>query len=252
MRIKNIPGTECIAYEEPSPCIKSWSQSVAFCIPESAITTPKRSVLTELGPDRNAVMESGREKLLFDMGVNSSTLQFCVRTNDDELLKVLRENCGRPIFESGNPAGQAIVDASPARVVISSIGRMEIENKIPKNPAETLVGPHTHLLPSLLASNRPGFSGLPEGYVEALTLYPEHPLFDKYGQKEDFKQSAYDNFQVLLNGMGRQNYLQEKNRLKQAILGNPEMDAIDSGELPWQRHAYQVAKMQAPLLKRFP
>ncbi|MBT7950844.1 MAG: hypothetical protein HN764_04410 [Gammaproteobacteria bacterium] len=251
MQINNVQGIKCLAYEEPSPCIKSWSQNVAFCIPESAAQTPQHSVLTELGVDQNAVVESSRGKLIFDMGVDSAILQFCVRTDDNELIRVLRENCGRPIFDSGNPASQAILDASPARVVISSLGRMEIESKIPKTPSETLVGPHTHLLPTLLASKRQGFAGIPEGYVEALTLYPEHPLFDKYGEKKAFKQSAYDEFQILLSNMGAQNYLQEKNRLNRAILENMEMDTIISGDLPWQRHAYKIAKMQAPLLKSF-
>ena len=248
MRIDVSSELKCIAYEEPSPCTKSWSQSVAFCLPEPKANTPKYNVLTELGADHDAIVDSSSEKLLFDMGVGSSSLQFCVRTDDNELIAILRNNCGRPIFEPGNPASQAILDTSPARIVISALGRMEIENKIPTSASEVLVGPHTHLLPALLKSMRPGFTGLPEGYIEALTLYPEHPAFDKYGQKRDFKQSAYDNFQKLLKTFGPQNYYQEKSLLKEKILQGAELGKAEQSNSPWQKHAFRILKMQTPYL----
>ncbi len=250
MQINTDTNIKCVAYEEPSPCTKSWSQSVAFCLSESDARGEKNNRLTELGPDKNAITASSRKKILFDMGVGSAYLQFCVRTDEAGLLEILRNNCGRSIFEEGNPASMAILEASPARVVISALGRIEIESKIPTTPEETHAGPHTHLLPALLNAQRKTHVELPDGYVEVLTLYPEHPVFDKYGQSRKFDVSAYDKFQTLLNEFASEDYCSEKNRIRKAMLNETKHNDIDHGDIPLQVLAYRVAKLQVPFLKQ--
>ena len=62
-----------------------------------------------------------------------------------------------------------LLAASPDRVVSSPVGRIEVSGPIQRAVPS---GPHTHLLPDLLAQERllePGFA-LPEGYVACATL----------------------------------------------------------------------------------
>ncbi len=249
MQIDIPPGIKCVAYEKVSPCMKSWSQAVAFCMPESTALCKRHEVLTESGNDNNAIYSSSRQQALFDMGVGSSFLQFCIRSNDNDLVKILRNNCGRSIFEPGNPASQAILDASPTRVVISALGRIEVNGKIPVDSSELPVAPHTHLLPALLKStNCPG-THVPAGFIEALTLYPEHPVFDKYGRDKAFKQSAYDDFQRLLSEHGSGEYCHEKSRAYKEILQNTGAGQLKTYAGPSQRLAWRIAELQAPFIK---
>jgi len=248
MRIHIMDDLRCVAYEELSSCTRSWSQNVAFCIPENRAKLEQNNVLTYLGADENSINVSSRQKQLFDLGVDSPWLQFCIRTSDKDFLKLLKENSGRSIFESGNPVAMAVLENSPARVVTSALGRVEIETKIPQKATETLAGPHTHLLPTLLNSKKSPASEFPKGYVEVLSLYPEHPVFDKYGEVKLFQRPAYDNFQSLLTDYGFQDYRDEKNRINRELSEGLDTSHVTPGESSWQRRAFRIAKMQAAFL----
>jgi hypothetical protein len=41
-----------------------------------------RGVITELGPDREAVRADDRDALLFDLGLGGGSAAICVRTSD--------------------------------------------------------------------------------------------------------------------------------------------------------------------------
>jgi hypothetical protein len=51
LTIKLPDTTRSIAIEELSPCTKSWSQQLAFCLPAEKAVRDVNKVLTELGPD---------------------------------------------------------------------------------------------------------------------------------------------------------------------------------------------------------
>jgi len=65
--------------------------------------------LTELGPD---VSEQG---ILFDIGVGSPYVQFCIRTDDEELPAALRAVAGRYVFDYDNPVLMNILVITAAR-----------------------------------------------------------------------------------------------------------------------------------------
>jgi hypothetical protein len=91
---------------------------------------------------------------------------------------------------------------------------------------------------------------LPHGYVEALTLYPEHPVFDKYGRPTPFNESAFNEFQKLLNKFGCKSYLDEKIKLSTETASDTDRPET-TAELPyWQAHASRIVKLQAPLLRQ--
>ncbi len=130
--------------------------------------TPATGIV-ELGSDAEAIEPSCREQRLFDLGVTRSAIRFCVRTGDGQLVAALRQAAGRSLFDTA--IGDKLVACSPDRVVVSPVGRIEVAGPILR---EGHAGPHTHLLPALLAQRRemePGFD-LPEGYLAGAVVYP--------------------------------------------------------------------------------
>ena len=99
IRINLSHRTVCVALEGTGECTGGWTQSVAFCVPEDEGCCAAHSVLTELGPDRGALTSEGRREFLFDLGLGSRQVQFCVRTGDPALLAVLRKGVGHSILD---------------------------------------------------------------------------------------------------------------------------------------------------------
>jgi hypothetical protein len=119
-------------------------------------------VLTELGPDRDAIRPEDRDAILFDLGVGIPHISFCARTRDATLIAALRAQAGKPVW----PAAGAIIAASPHRISRSGAGRIEVFQPIPTGPdAATPLGPHTHLLPNLLGKPGPR---------HAIEIYPAY------------------------------------------------------------------------------
>jgi hypothetical protein len=71
-----------VAYETISKCIDSWGHGLALCLPRERARMNGRGVITELGPDREAVRADDRDALLFDLGLGGGSAAICVRTSD--------------------------------------------------------------------------------------------------------------------------------------------------------------------------
>jgi len=249
MQISIPPATESIAYEGLGSCMQSWSQAVAFCDPAGGACFPATGVLSEQGEDRDAPLADARREILFDLGLGSRYLRFCVRTGDARLLAALRTGAGRSIFDPGNPAFPALREASPTRVIESALGRIEVYQGIPANGAESPAGPHTHLLPALLGTDPPGTGiALPRHFIAALTLYPQHPLFDKHGNPTSFNRAAHDDFQGLLARYGDADYLAAKARFSSTVSGEILPGSLRADCPPHEQLAYDVTKNQLPYL----
>ncbi|MEJ2888776.1 DUF6925 family protein [Actinomycetospora aeridis] len=151
----------------------SWSQAVALCVPADG---GGRSVVTELGPDADALRAQDRDDVLVDLGVSAGHLAACVRTGDPALLAALREVEGRPLAEAGAVAG-LLVEAGPHRVFRTAVARLEVFTPIPPPDGTSPDGPHTHLLPRLLARGRThaATDPIPEGRAPGATLHLPHP-----------------------------------------------------------------------------
>ena len=160
---RRLADVTAIAYETLSPKRHRWSHAVALCLPEANARRAERKVLTEIGPDDHAIRGIDRTGILFDMGLGLAQCDFCIRTSDPKLLGELRANLGRSLFEAGNNATAAILSTHPHRVALTALGRVEVYQKIggPDTGGVSPPGPHTHLLPKLLASGRHPDPGRP-------------------------------------------------------------------------------------------
>lgn len=174
MRVSLIPETVAVAAETPSKKPGHRQQQVVFCLDQTRARMGARAVLTEIGPDRDAIDVRHREQLIFDLGLDIPHVNACIRTADPGLIELLRRFEGRAILNDARDAIDAIVEQSPQRVFCSRLGRIEVYSPIPER--KTPEGPHTHLLPKLLGQPSPVAAFIPEGMVSCLEVYPASPL----------------------------------------------------------------------------
>lgn len=236
------PALRLIAWEEPSPAAGLWRQGAGLCLPEAAAAFGGAAAVTELGPDTAALRPADRSAILFDMGIDFAHCRACVRTADPTLLAALRQGIGQPLFTPGNPAGPAILAASPHRVFLSRLARIEVYQPIPPADGKSPVGPHTHLLPGLLRARRAHAATrpLPAGWVSCLDLYPAHPLRDALEAPRPFDPARHAAFQALLAAFGLPELEAEKARLAGAVrAGLPPTDFASSPD----RHGRAAARI---------
>ncbi|RYZ32085.1 MAG: hypothetical protein EOP01_01980, partial [Propionibacteriaceae bacterium] len=230
-----------IAYE--TAVASGWNHAVALCLPEATCTMNRRTVVTELGPDRNAARVEDRDGILFDLGLGLLAVDACVRVRDPEAVERLRAGVGMPLFDHANPIGPHLVAMSPHRVFLARVGRVEVYAPIPGSGGTSPEGPHTHVLPKLLRSGRThaATTPIPVGWVPCAGLHPAHPYKDMMGDRIAFDAGRYEAFQAMLDHWG-----------------DPELVAIKRGgpEAPGgtvsTRHAQgarRVAEAQARYLR---
>lgn len=207
MRLMPLPELQPIAYETVSKCM-TWGQGVALCLPEAEARMSGRSVVAELGPDREAVRLQDRDAILFDLGLGGRYTEICVRTDDAEALMLLRAICGKSLFTHGHDFLHRLPQLSPHRVFRCKLGRVEVYNPVPPETGKSPEGPHTHVRQRLLAlrRNHAATVPVPAGHFAGMTLYPRHPL-RRAGDNHDgepigFDATRYDAFQKILNRYG--------------------------------------------------
>jgi hypothetical protein len=203
IRIDTSATLRPIAYETISKCIDSWGHGVALCLPRDEARMSGRTLITELGPDREALRPEDRHALLFDLGLGGSTSEICVRSADPETIALLREACGKVMFDCTSLLSR-LPALSPHRVFISRMGRVEVYQPIPPPTGKSPDGPHTHVLPRLLERGRSHAATvpIPAGWVGAMTLYPPHPLRHSSGRPIAFDVARHAAFQTLMDLYG--------------------------------------------------
>jgi hypothetical protein len=203
IRLDVLPELRPVAYETISSCIESWGQGVVLCLPRDAAAMSGRTVVTELGPDRDAVRLDDRDAILFDLGLGGEQSDTCVRSPDPEAIALLRAACGRPLPES-NALLHRLPALSPHRVFCCRTGRVEVYQPIPAPDGKSPEGPHTHVLPRLLAHGRLNAATVPvpDGWLAGMSLFPAHPLLRADGEPIAFDAARYRAFQSLMDRFG--------------------------------------------------
>lgn len=186
-----------VAWERPSAG-DGWMHGIALCLSSTTGAMSRRAIVTELGPDREALQEEDRDCALFDLGIGAPHCDFCVRSGDPAILRVLRAATGRPMLDANLVRELAVM--SPTRVFISRLGRLEVRTPIPKPDGTTPDGPHTHVLPDLLKHRRthPANVPLPGGMVPGAEIFPASAIHDAHGRRAPFDAAKHEAFQSLL------------------------------------------------------
>lgn len=201
VRIRPTNAVHIVAWERPTAGV-AWTQGVALCLASDAGAMSRRTTLTELGPDSDALDPTARDTALFDLGIGAPHCDVCIRVDDPTMLKALRAALGRPLLESG--LMPALAAASPTRVFVSRLGRVEVRTPIPKPDGRTPDGPHTHVLPDLLKHRRTHAATvpLPEGMVPSAEIFPASAIHDEHGQRLAFDAARHAAFQALFAAHG--------------------------------------------------
>jgi hypothetical protein len=226
IRIAPGPGLRLFAFETTTK--ESWSPRIAVCLPRDGCAMHGRGVLTELGPDADALREQDRTAVLFDLGIGALQVDACVRVSDPAVAAQLRAHCGQATFAPGNPAGGILLAHSPHRVFVSRVGRIEVYQPIPPANGTSPEGPHTHVLLDLLRHRRThaATEPIPDGFVPCAHLYPAHPAKDAKGHSRPFDRHRHASFQDMLRQFGDPRYLALKERVRLAVAEGEDPSAI--------------------------
>ncbi|MEM6461975.1 MAG: hypothetical protein AAF724_08670 [Pseudomonadota bacterium] len=243
-----------VAFETLSPRPTRWGQGLALCLDSDEAFLSKRSVLTELGPDEDALRDADKSGILFDMGLVQPQIDFCIRTSDPELLAVLRSALGRSLFEHDNPAMPAILKTHPTRVVLSALGRVEVYQMIggPDTGGVSPDGPHTHVLPKLLRTGRTHSANtpIPDGLVPCAHLHPASPVMGPRGEDIQFDRDRFVAFQDLMRAFGPPDYMAARDMVLQA-LDEREPETLTEPDTRLQRIALRNTLRQQARLAEF-
>lgn len=231
IRLDVLPELRPVAYETISSCIESWGQGVALCLPREVAAMSGRPVVTELGPDRGAVRPQDRDAILFDLGLGGEQAEVCVRSAEPDAIALLRAACGLPLLQN-NALVHRLPVLSPHRVFCCRMGRVEVYQPIPAPDGKSPEGPHTHVLPRLLAHGRLNAATVPvpEGWLAGMSLFPAHPLLRSDGEQTSFDAARYHAFQSLMKQFGDPALVAGK----QAAFAN-SAEIVDDGDE--RRHA---------------
>lgn len=222
LRVRRDAEMRLVAYE--SSTRESWSHGVALCLSAERSGMSRRKVLTELAADAESLRQDDRKGVVFDLGLDVPQVDVCVRSSDPDLIAKLREGVGRPVFAHDNPAMSAILAASPHRVFITRLGRVEVYQGIPAANGKSPDGPHTHVLPKLLQHKRThaATEPIPEGLVPCAHLHPSHPVKDGSGTFRPFDPASHAAFQAMLNSFGNPHLNALKQQVRAAIEGSQD------------------------------
>ncbi len=224
----------------------SWNHRIALCLPQDRCAMNGRAVLTALGPDVQALREQDREATLFDLGLGALQVDLCVRVTDPDLATQLASHAGRPLFESGNPAMGVILAASPHRVFVSRLGRIEVFQPIPHADGKSPEGPHTHVLPKLLQHRRTHAATelVPDGWIPCVHLYPGHPAKDAFGRGQPFDRARHEAFQKMLRDFGDPEFYALKQRVLAAVAAGEDPSLIAIADSRFTRTNVRIALRQ--------
>ncbi|NOQ16926.1 MAG: hypothetical protein GQ581_07695 [Methyloprofundus sp.] len=248
----NIPEhVQPIAYEVLSKHKQRWQQGVAFCLPKAEAKMHQRNTLTELGKDQHSMLVADQDATLFDMGVDADNIDFCVRTADKNLIELLRQSEGQSFAELDMNVKNQLIEDSPTRVITSKLGRIEIYQPIGKE--KTPQGPHTHLLPKLLAKQRTHSANipLPDTLAPCLTLHPANPLVNQLGQEIPFDLTRFEQFATLFEQWGLDSCKQQKNLLVQAVLSGTSPEAYPQPDRRETRATLRITLRQMHQQKQY-
>jgi hypothetical protein len=246
LRIDPTQDVRAFAYELPGHATDSWSHVLTLCLPAARTAMHRRGVLTECGPDHEALRPDDRTAVLFDLGLGTEQVDVCVRTADPEALARLRAGLGRSLFAPDNPLMAAMPRLSPHRVFVCRFARLEVYQRIPGRDEKPPEGPHTHVLPHLLRHQRthPATAPIPAGWVPCLSLYPASPVYDALGRPRPFDRAAYDDFQALLRCFGDPELVGLKEAVTEAVRADRGPDTFALPASRTGRVAVRVALRQ--------
>lgn len=189
----NLAG---LAWDTLSKDGETWGHAMAFCAP---VPAPEPRFIRALGCDAAALREEDRNAQFFDLGVGHGCVRMALRTEAPALIDALKAGEGKALMEQAEVM-PLVLKHQPHRVLLSPAGRVEVYQPIPLPGGKSPEGPHTHLLPKLIAKERPHSSNtpIPTGWQAALNMHPKSPWRTLLGERHPYERETDAAFQPLL------------------------------------------------------
>jgi hypothetical protein len=244
VRVSAQPALRPIASE--SPTAQAWNHRVALCLPRELCAMSNRRALTEIGPDAEALRAEERDGVLFDLGLGLLQVDALIRTSDPAVAAALRRHVGKSLFATDSDAVGVILRANPHRVFVSRVGRVEVFQPIPPPDGTSPDGPHTHVLPKLLAHGRThaATEPLPDDVVPCAHCYPPNAVRDGRGRPRRFDAQSHFAFQALLERYGDPERLALKKRVMHCVSAGHEPFALSADGDRFSRATVRVTLRQ--------
>ena len=218
IRIEPRAAAQVLAYDIPGRDPDTWTSELTLCMP--AAVPLAGGVVAALGPDDRALRAADRAMALYDLGVGLGEVRFCVRTADPCAIQALQSAAGQPATgDMLHTLMAAFLHAQPHRVLLSPAGRIEVTAPIPMPDGRSPEGPHTHLLPALLASGRSHSANtpIPAGWQPVLTLHPPGAWRDGLGRRTPYLHAADQAFARLFERFGLAEERALRSRVEAAV-----------------------------------
>jgi len=153
--------------------------------------------------DRFAIRPADRDAWLFDLGVGAGCIRMCIRTGDPYTAAIVMAARGTHLLQQPSVIA-AILETQPHRVLLSPVARLEVFGPIPAPHQRSPDGPHTHLMPRLVAVNRPHSANdpFPRGCQSGLTIHPGDAWRSRAGRGSEYDAAADRTFQALRDRFG--------------------------------------------------
>ncbi len=149
-------------------------QKVVLAVKRERGGPPVSGRIADLGPDSSGIDLADQHHQLFDLGLDRKEARFCIRCASGAVREAISAATGTTLAEAAPRLAPVLLRDSPARVVESALGRIEVSTPIPPPGGASPPGPHTHLLPEHLATGRalPVGMDLPPAYLPGAVFYP--------------------------------------------------------------------------------
>jgi len=198
-----------IAYESLSA--RRWNHGLALCLSQADAAIKQYSGITELGPDNYAIRSQDYGDILFDTGLGSAQVAFCIRTSDPQLVTLLRRCKGQSLTQLDCPAMAAIIASKPHCVMLSKLARIErYKPNYQLNKNTPFSAPnYSQQLAKLFATSSTN-QVIPEHLAPCIILHPANPNAKDSRGKTHFNGLRHDYFQALLQQYGDAEYLRHK------------------------------------------
>lgn len=200
MRIAPAVELKGVAWDNLSARGRGWSHELAFCVERPAVSV---EAITPMGPDKAAIRAADRGASLYNLGTCQGAVTLAIRSRDAKLNRALEAAAGRSLFDHPEVVCE-LMRAQPHRIGMSAAGRIEVFQPIPDEEGSSPAGPHTHVLPKLIAARltHASTAPVPSGWQPALTMHPPSPWRDRLGTPCPFNAEVDRQFASLLERFG--------------------------------------------------
>ncbi len=186
LRVERRTNFHPVAFEILSSDPTRWNHGIALCLPAAEAMSCERSVITNLGADRDAIRVQDRSRDLVDLGLAVRFADICIRTAGSRCEGLVSGQRLTPV-----DACDLVARDDLECIFLTGLGRLET-----RDPGRRFIDPR------LIGSGRThaATTPIPPGFVPCGYVFPFNPARTKI--ELPFDVGAHRRFQILFARFG--------------------------------------------------